>query len=94
MRLVGRDKLDLFCAGHADCRKWVGSWIAEVTTTNWSTPQDVKRRFASASFLGQNVVIFNVRGNEYRLVTQIAYKTRIVVIQWIGTHPEYMKKYS
>lgn len=93
MRLVGREVLDRFCSKHADCRKWVGVWVADVTTSHWRVPQDIKTRYASASFLAHNVVIFNVRGNEYRLVTRVAYQTRIVIAEWIGTHAEYMKKY-
>lgn len=57
-------------------------------------PQDVKDKYSTASFLAENLVIFNVRGNEYRLVTMIAYKTGIVVIKWIGKHSEYTKKYQ
>ena len=49
-------------------------------------------RYSSASFTGKNV-IFNVRGNDYRLVTVVAYKVGVVTIEWIGTHAEYTKKY-
>lgn len=94
MRLVGRDVLDRFCSNHADCRKWIGGWVLDVTTSEWRIPQDIKSRYASASFLADNVVIFNVRGNEYRLATHVAYKTHLVIAEWIGTHAEYMKKYS
>lgn len=57
------------------------------------SPQDIKNRYASASFLANNKVVFNVRGGNYRLVTVIAYQTSIVVVEWIGTHAEYTKKY-
>jgi mRNA interferase HigB len=93
MRIVGREKLDRFCNMHADCRQWIANWISDAGSSSWRVPQDVKAKYAAASFLAQNVVIFNVRGNEYRLVTTIAYRTGIVVVQWIGTHAEYTKKY-
>ena len=93
MRIVGREKLDQFCAAHADCRKWIGTWIVDVGGSRWRTPQDIKDKYASASMLERNTVIFNVRGNEYRLVTIVAYQTGVVVVEWIGTHAEYTKKY-
>ncbi len=93
MRIVGRDKLDEFCASHADCRKWIEAWITDVGAFAWRFPQDIKDRYASASFLADNMVVFNARGGNYRLVTVIAYQTKIVLIEWIGTHAEYTKKY-
>ena len=92
MRLVGRDKLSQFCATHADCRKWVATWITDVEGARWHTPQDIKERYASASLLERNIVIFNVRGNEYRLVTVVAYQVGVVTVEWIGTHAEYSKR--
>ena len=93
MRVVGREKLEQFCAAHADCRKWIGVWLADAKGSRWRTPQEVKDKYSSASFLNKNMVIFNVRGNEYRLVTVVAYQTGVVVVEWIGTHAEYTKKY-
>ena len=89
MKLVGRNKLDAFCVKHADARKWVENWLADVAAAAWSNPQDIKDRYVSASFLAGNLVIFNVRGNDYRLEVTIAYKTAVVVVVWIGTHAEY-----
>ena len=56
------------------------------------SPHDVKQRYASVSFLGDGTAIFNVKVNRYRLVVTVAYQTKIVVIQWIGTHAEYDKR--
>lgn len=89
MRVIGRDKLDAFCGKHADARKWIENWLADTEAASWSTPQDIKNRFSSASFLAENIVILNVKGNDYRLELRVAYKTGVVVVQWIGTHPEY-----
>ena len=60
----------------------------------WSTPQDVKESYASASFLADRIVIFNVKGNRYRLGVQVAYNTGVVVVRWAGTHADYTKRYS
>jgi mRNA interferase HigB len=92
MRLVGRDKLDEFCGAHADARPWIANWIADSEVARWMGTQDVKRSYATASFLPDNRVIFNVKGNRYRLEVQIAYGAGVVVILWIGTHAEYTKR--
>ena len=92
MRILGRDKLHAFVKAHADARPWIENWIGEAERTQWKTPQDVKNLYASASFLAGNVVIFNVRGNHYRMETTIAYNGSTVVVRWIGTHAEYDKR--
>lgn len=92
MRLVGRNRLDEFVKTRADARAWIESWIADVEAAQWRTPQDVKERYASASFLADRVVIFNVKGNRYRLEVQVAFNTGIVVVRWGGTHAEYTKR--
>jgi mRNA interferase HigB len=94
MVIVGRDKLDEFCGAHADARRWIANWIADVESHHWQTPQDVRNAYASASFLSDNVVIFNVKGNHYRLEVRVAYNTGTVVVQWVGTHAEYTKRMS
>jgi mRNA interferase HigB len=94
MKVVGRDKLDAFAKRHTDSRHWIEMWLAESERTVWRTPQEIKERFASASFLAENLVIFNVRGNNYRLEVRVAFKTGTVVVQWIGTHDEYTKRHA
>jgi mRNA interferase HigB len=94
MRVVGRDLLTQFCTKHPACRPWIVAWLADVEGSEWKTPRHVKDRYASASFLGNNRVYFNVKGNAYRLETVIAFNTGTVVISWIGTHAEYTKRIS
>ena len=92
MRLVGRDKLDEFAGNHADARSWIENWIADTEAARWLTPQSIKDSYGSASFLADRVVIFNVKGNHYRLEVRVAYNTGLVVVRWIGTHAEYTKR--
>jgi len=66
-------------------------WEAEVTGASWRTPSDIKSQYASASFLADNTVIFNVKGNKYRMATTVAYNTQLVVVRWVGTHAEYSR---
>jgi mRNA interferase HigB len=89
MKVVGRNLLEVFCRKHTDAKSWIESWLAEAEEAAWAKPQVIKDRYASASFLPGNVVIFNVKGNEYRMEVTVAYKTGIVVIRWVGTHREY-----
>ncbi len=92
MRIVGRNKLDDFAGAHADARSWIENWIADTEAARWRAPQDIKNLYSSASFLAGNVVIFNVKGNRYRLEVQVAYNTGVVVVRWMGTHAEYTKR--
>lgn len=91
MKLVGRPVLDEFGRQHADVRKQIAAWIGEVEAAEWQTPQDIKTRYVKASFLSDNRVIFNIKGNDYRLDVKVSYKNHIVLIKRIGTHDEYNK---
>lgn len=92
MQLVGLFKLDAFKRTHADSRGQLNAWQSEVEAANWSGPQEIKDRYQSASFLADNRVIFNIKGNTYRLVVKARYQNGIVLIEWIGTHAEYDKQ--
>jgi mRNA interferase HigB len=89
MKVLDRERLERFCRKHTDARGWIENWLADVESAAWTAPQDIRRRYASASFLPEGVVIFNVKGNAYRLEVTVAYRTGVVVIDWIGTHREY-----
>lgn len=89
MTIVGRDKLARFCDQHASARKPIESWLAEAETARWMTPNEIRDRHATASFLAGNIVIFNIKGNDFRLEVTVAYRTSIVVVDWIGTHAGY-----
>jgi len=89
MRIVGRELLERFCGKHADARAWIERWLADVELAAWARPGDIRSQYASASFLADAVVIFNVKGNAYRLEVAIAYRTGVVSILWAGTHGEY-----
>jgi mRNA interferase HigB len=94
MKLLGMEILDSFIRKHADARGWIENWIADVRGGEWRGTQDIKDRYKSASFLGDNIVIFNVKGNDYRLEVQVAYQIGIVLVKWAGTHSEYDKRHK
>lgn len=92
MQLLGLIKLDDFKRTHADARSPLDAWRVEVELAQWTGPQDIKNRYPSASFLSDNRVIFNIKGNTYRLVVKARYQNGLVLVEWIGTHAEYDKK--
>ena len=92
MRVLGRDKLILFSRKHANVKGALDAWFKEANEAEWHTPQDIKARYASADFLADNRVIFDIKGNHYRLVVKVIYTNGIVAIEWVGTHAEYDKK--
>jgi mRNA interferase HigB len=65
------------------------AWYEEVLSENWKQPADIKERYASASILKKRRVVFNIKGNKYRLIVAVAYKIGVVYIKFIGTHKEY-----
>ena len=67
------------------------AWFHEVQSANWKTPADVTRSYANASIVGDDRVVFNIKGNAYRLVVAVDYRRHIVFIKWLGSHAEYDK---
>ena len=89
MEVLGRLILEQFAQEHADVRPAMDAWLCEAEHADWRAPNDIKGRYATASFLTNNRVIFNLKGNKYRLDTKIAYLTGKVIVRRIGTHAEY-----
>lgn len=91
MRFVGRTRLEEFAGQHADVRAQLDAWLCEVEEADWKSPADVKGRFPSASILSDDRIIFNLKGNRYRLEVKLSYEIKTVLISRIGTHAEYSK---
>ena len=89
MKIAGIKILYEFKQKHAASRGPLNAWLKEVETAEWQSFHDVKQRYPSASNIGRNVVIFNIKANDYRLETKIDYVTQVVLIKRIGTHSEY-----
>ena len=92
MRILGLLVLEEFKKKHANSRGSLDAWRAEVERAKWRATADIKKRYPAADFLANNRVIFNIKGNTYRLVVTIGYEQGFVLIEWIGTHAEYSKK--
>lgn len=92
MKVLGRDKLTKFYKKHANAKSALESWFSEANTAILATPQDIKNQYRSADFLAGNRVIFNIKGNHYRLVVKVRYQNGIALVEWVGTHAEYDKQ--
>jgi mRNA interferase HigB len=95
VRIIARSTLTRFVealAGHKDQRAvkaGLDAWFHEVKQAEWKNSSDIKASYASASIVGAERVVFNIKGNAYRLVVAVDYKRAIVFIKWLGTHKEY-----
>lgn len=97
MRVISRKTLRDFIvrlAGHKDSQAVASSlnaWFHEVRAARWESSSDVKQLYATASIISAERIVFNIKGNAYRLVVAIDFGKQIVWIKWIGTHSEYDK---
>lgn len=91
MRVIAKRTLVQFYESQSSAKAPLLAWHDFVVKANWQTPQDIKNDFASASFIGNNRVVFNIGGNNYRVVAEIAYQIGVVWIKFIGTHAQYDK---
>ncbi|MBD8524606.1 type II toxin-antitoxin system HigB family toxin [Pseudoxanthomonas sp. CAU 1598] len=89
MKVVAVSTLRSFWESHPDSEQPLKAWYDEAKHAEWATPQDIRDRYASASFVGRNRVVFNIKGNDYRLIVAVAYRFQAVYIKFIGTHAEY-----
>ena len=91
MRIIARRTLRAYWHQHTDAEQPLRAWYAEAKPTDWKSPADIKARYASASIIANNRVVFNIGGNKYRLVVAIRYDLGIIYIRFVGTHAEYDK---
>jgi mRNA interferase HigB len=91
MRILSRQTLKQFWGGHADSKQALEAWFKEAEHAQWSSTVQIKQRYPSADFLPGNRVVFNIKGNDYRLVVKIHYNTGLVYIRFVGTHADYDK---
>ncbi len=95
MRIIARRTLREFVearAGHRDqqaLKTALDAWFDEVRKAKWSNSADVKRLYASASIVSSDRIVFNIRGNAYRLVVAVDFDRGILWIKWLGTHRDY-----
>jgi len=89
MHIVALKSLRQFWETHPDAEQPLRAWYAIANNAEWRTPADVKMDYRSASFVGNNRVIFNVKGNAYRLIVVAEYRKGRIFVRFVGTHAEY-----
>ncbi|MDO5524451.1 MAG: type II toxin-antitoxin system HigB family toxin [Bacteroidia bacterium] len=91
MRIIAKKILREYWNTHPDCEQQLKSWFQETSKATWKNPNELKKEYPSASILSHNRVVFNIKGNNYRLIVKINYDYQMMWIRFIGTHPEYDK---
>ena len=89
MRIISRKTLREYWERHPESKQPLLAWYHEVRQADWSTPASVIGRFPNASILGDDRVVFRIRGGNYRIVARIFYPARYVYMRFVGTHREY-----
>ena len=91
MNIVAFRTLRAFYEKYPDAAQQLKTWYKEATSANWKSPDEVKKTFGSASIIGDKRVVFNIKGNKYRLIVKFNYKYGWAWIRFIGTHAGYDK---
>ena len=89
MRIISRRILREFWEKHPDASGPLQVWFRDVEQANWKTPADIKAIYKNASIVSNNRVVFNVKGNHYRIVVVVVYQHGMVYIRFVGTHSDY-----
>ena len=89
MNIVAFRTLRTFYEKHRDCEQQLKTWDKEASSSDWRSPEEIKELFASASILKANRVVFNIKGNKYRLIVAIAWKQQALYIKFLGTLADY-----
>lgn len=89
MRVIALRSLREFWEGHPDAEQALRAWYHDVREAAWRTPTEIKAVYRSASIIGNNRVMFNIKGNQYRIVVAIHYQFGVVYLRLVGTHQEY-----
>jgi mRNA interferase HigB len=93
MRIIKEKTLAKYCEllKYKQAEESVKAWVYEVRLSVWDNANELKLKFGNASIISSKRVIFNIKGNDYRLIVDIEYKLKLVFIVWFGTHAEYNK---
>jgi mRNA interferase HigB len=90
-RIFSKGTLRDYWEKHTDCEQHLKTWYDTAMNADWKSPGDVKKTYSSASILKGGRIVFNIKGNTYRLITRINFEKQWMFIRFIGTHEEYDK---
>lgn len=91
LRVIAKRILREFWEKHNDCEQQLKAWYQEASKAEWKSPNEIKFGYPSASIIGNDRIVFNIKGNTYRLIVSINFDYQTVWIRFIGTHSEYDK---
>lgn len=91
MRVIAKKILREFWEKHNDCEQQLKAWFQEASKAEWTTPNDIKAEYPSASIVGNDRIVFNIKRNAYRLIVKLNFDYQMVWIRFIGTHAAYDK---
>ena len=91
MRIIARSTLKKYWQAHPQTEEPLKAWYADVRNSSWKKPADLRTSYATGSILKDNRAVFNIKGNQYRIVVRINYGIGLVFIRFVGTHAEYNK---
>ena len=91
MRVIAISTLRAFWEKHPDAQTPLRAWYALASRAQWKSPADIKKAYRNASFTANNRVVFNVKGNDYRLVVLVRYDKGLLFVKFVGTHAQYNK---
>ena len=91
MRIIARRTLREFWEKYPDAEVPLVKWFKEVKRSSWKNFQELKKQFANASVVGNDRAVFNIKGNDYRLVVALDFEKQITWIRFVGTHRQYDK---
>ena len=91
MVLISVKVLKEFWEQNPDSKSALQKWAAEVKEADWNSFSDVRNHFNSADYVGNGRVVFNIKGNQLRIVALVIYRVRTVFVRFIGTHNSYDK---
>lgn len=89
MKVVSVATLRRFWEANPGSEQALRAWHDEAKAASWRTPADIKAKYGSASFVANNRVVFNTKGNDYRLIVSVAYRFQALYVKFVGTHAEY-----
>ena len=91
MRIIALSTLRNYWIKHKTAEQPLKSWIQEAANSTWRNSSKLKANYRNASILTSKRVVFNIKGNDFRLIVDIEYRLKIIFIVWIGTHKQYDK---
>ena len=89
LRIIAKKVLREFWGRHNDCEQQLKAWFQEASKAECTNPNEIKAEYPSASVIGNDRIVFNIKGNSYRLIVKINFDYQMVWIRFIGTHSEY-----